>query len=297
MIDRQPVVIEVALNGGRAVTEHPAVPLTPIDVASEAARCYDAGATVAHIHARTIEGASSFDPAWYADAIRRIRAAAPGMLISITSLRPAGFAADLVLDALRTLAADSATRPDLISVNLGHTVQWDREGGRTIHFPNDYEDVVHLLELCAELGVWPELGVMDLGYISNAVLLRNAGVLPDDPWFLLELDSPGYGDGMQVAPATQENYDFLSATLAEHVPGARWAAHGNEVATYAVLERALSDGAHVRVGLEDAIVLPDGSPGEGNADQVRWAVFAVSTHGRRLATPSETRRVIGIGTN
>jgi 3-keto-5-aminohexanoate cleavage enzyme len=294
--ERRPVVIEVALNGGRGVTEHSAVPLTTTDIAAEAARCFDAGATVAHIHARTIEGAASLDPAWYADAARRIRAAAPGMLISITTLRPAGFTVDTVIETLQTLSMESAL-PDLISVNLGHTVLWDRELRRTVHFPNDFEDVIRLLELSAQLGVVPELGVMDIGFISNAVLLRDEGLIPTNPWFLLELDSPGFGQGLQVAPSTRVNYDFLSLTLADQFPEARWAAHGFDVSTYPVLERALAHGAHVRVGLEDAIVLPDGSPGDGNVDQVRWAVTAANILGRRPATPVETRRVIGLATN
>jgi uncharacterized protein (DUF849 family) len=288
-----PAVIEVALNGGRSPREHPAVPLTPHDVFTDAARCFDAGATVAHIHARAVSGEATFDANWYAEATLGIRAAAPGMLVSITSLRPDGVDVSVMLDLLRELGDRNAS-PDLMSINLGHSVLWDRELHTTIHYPNNYEDVLQLLEVCVAVGVKPELGLMDLGYISNMELLHRDGQIPSDPWFLVELDSPGYGLGMQVAPATTRNYDVLSETLTELLPEARWAAHGHGPATYPILERALETGAHVRVGLEDTIVLPDGTQGSGNLDQVRWATAAAESHGRRPATAAQARAIIGL---
>ena len=84
---------------------------------------------------------------------------------------------------------------------------------------------------------------MDLGFVANAVALRDDGLLPERPWFLIELDSPAYDAGVQVAPSTVANYDALAAPLRQHFPTARWAAHGQGVAGYAVIERALADGA------------------------------------------------------
>jgi len=298
MIPSDAVVIEAALNGGRDRAEHPAVPLAPEEVAAEARRSAEAGAAVVHFHARTVDGGWSADPTWYGAAIRLIRVAAPDVLVSITSLRPAGVPVAAYLDLLSGLAADDATRPDLISVNLGHLVAWGRDAAgaaTTVHFPNDYADVAALLAACRAHGVVPELGVMDTGFVSNAVALRDDGVLPDRAWFLLELDSPGYGGGAQVAPATVANYDSLSRVLGEQFPHAAWAAHGAGVATYAMVARAIEDGAHVRVGFEDAIVLVDGTRAPGNAAMVDWAVAAARERGRRPATPAETRAMLGIG--
>ena len=134
---------------------------------------------------------------------------------------------------------------------------------------------------------------MDLGFVSNAVALRDDGVLPARPWFLIELDSPAYGSGVQVAPSTVANYDALAAPLRQHFPAARWAAHGQGVAGYAVIERALADGAHVRVGFEDAIHLPDGRLARSNAELVRWAVAAAQKAGRTPATIEEARLITG----
>lgn len=285
-----PVVIEVALNGGRRRDEHPDVPLTPAEVAADAVACLAAGATVAHIHARAIDGGWSADPAWYAEAIGEIRARAPGMIVSLTSLRPEGQPVERVTDMLDQLAADAATRPDAISVNLGHIVSWDPvgDGRRTVHYPNTYDDVVAVLRTCRRHGIVPELGIMDLGFVSNAVALDEDGELPERPWFLVELDSPRSGSGTQVAPATVESYAAVASALGSSFPAARWAAHGSGPGTFAVVEAALAAGHHARVGLEDTVDGPDGCP-MGNVDQVRWAVEAATRAGRRVATIAQAR--------
>ncbi len=294
------VVIEAALNGGRNRAENEAVPYTAAELAAEAKRCADEGATVFHVHARAENGGWTVDPARYAQVVRDLREAVPHGLLSITSIRPAGTRVREILDLLAALAGDPATKPDLISVNLGHIVTWDvviadPVRRRTTHFPNAHEDITRLLEACTAHGIRPELGVMDLGFVANAVVLRDDGVLPAQAWFLIELDSPAYGSGVQVAPSTVANYDALVTPLREHFPASRWAAHGQGVAGYAVIERALADGAHVRVGFEDAIHLPDGRLARSNAELVKWAVEAVHKVGRTLATVEEARVITDCG--
>lgn len=294
------VVIEAALNGARSRAEQPAVPETPAAVAAEARRCADAGATVIHVHARGEAGGWSADPVGYADALRRVRAAVPAALVGITSIRPAGVPIETVLDLLASLATDSLTRPALVSVNLGHIALWEATPPgfptrrRTMHFPNDYEDVAALLDACAVHGIVPELGVMDLGFVGNAVALRDDGLLPARPWFLVELDSPAYGTGPQVAPSTIANYDALAAPLRDHLPRAGWAAHGQGVPGFTVLRHALAAGAHVRVGFEDSARMPDGAVARSNADLVAWAVAAAKDVGRSPTSAAETRTVLDL---
>ncbi len=298
MSGRDRVVVEVALNGSRTRQEQPNVPYTPEEVASEVSRCAAAGATIFHIHARADDGGWSADPTWYAEAHRRIRAAVPDALISVTSIRPAGVAVSAIVDLLGALAAEPATRADLMSINLGHIVTWQapdtktRER-RTVHYPNAHDEIVALLAACEAHEVVPELGVMDLGFVSNAVVIRDEGRLPERPWFLVELDGAEYGDGVQVAPSTVANYEALAAPLRASFPGASWAAHGQRNAGYAILRRALEDGSHVRVGFEDAIHLPDGRLAGSNADLVAWVVNEARARGRAPATPEETRTEVG----
>ena len=292
------VVIEAALNGGRDRVENEAVPITADELAAEARRCADAGATVFHIHARADDGGWTADPARYAEVMRGLRVAVPRGLVSITSIRPEWVGGKEILELLVALAADPATKPELISINLGHIVAWEPVTSgpvrrRTIHYPNAYDDITRLLAASAAHGIRPELGVMDLGFVSNAVTLRDDGRLPERPWFLIELDSPAYGAGVQVSPSTVANYKALVAPMEEHFPKSRWAVHGQGVAGYGVIQGALADGSHIRVGFEDAIHLPDGRLARSNAELVTWAVDAARDMGRTPATFEEARVITG----
>lgn len=292
------IIIEAALNGGRSRREHPAVPCSPKEVTTDAEECRQAGASVVHIHAQTPDGSWLADSAWYAEACRRIRALVPDLLISITSIRPDTTSVDDIVDMVLTLSNDVQTKPDLVSVNLGHLTQWivsEHPGASrtTVHFPNSYEDIARVLRACEEHQIVPEFGIMDLGFLSNAVTLYEDGLLGDPQWFLIELDSPEYGSGAQVAPSWGEHYDLFAGLLRAHFPDASWAAHGAGEASFDIVRRAIADSAHVRVGIEDAVRLPSAGHASSNAEQVAWAAREARAAGRRPATPSEARAILG----
>ena len=69
-MNRDKVVLSCALTGAVTTKKHcPAIPYTPVEIAEEALRAYEAGAAIVHVHARTDEGA----PTWEADTFRRIK--------------------------------------------------------------------------------------------------------------------------------------------------------------------------------------------------------------------------------
>jgi len=62
----QPVVVTVAPTGPLTTREqHPQVPLTPAEIGVAVAEAAEAGAAVAHIHARDEEGKPTADPSVY----------------------------------------------------------------------------------------------------------------------------------------------------------------------------------------------------------------------------------------
>src|SRR6478735_6915038 len=78
-------IITVALNGGMQQDRDGAViPKQPEEIGEAAARCWEAGASVVHVHARDPEGKNSGDKAIYAKIIREIRARSP-ILIQTTN--------------------------------------------------------------------------------------------------------------------------------------------------------------------------------------------------------------------
>ncbi len=90
---------------------------------------------------------------------------------------------------------------------------------------------------------------------------------------LVEPDDPAPEQAVRRAAA-------IDALVAHHAPELPRLHHGYGAATWAVLEAALAAGHDVRVGLEDTLVLPDGSPARDNADLVATAAaLAARTRG------------------
>src|SRR3989338_9574784 len=75
------VIVTCALTGVLARKEQcPGIPYSPVEIAEEARRAYDAGATVVHIHARTPDGGPSWEPAVFGEIKREIQQRCPVIL-------------------------------------------------------------------------------------------------------------------------------------------------------------------------------------------------------------------------
>jgi uncharacterized protein (DUF849 family) len=103
-------------------------------------------------------------------------------------------------------------------------------------------------------------------------LLLASGLAPRAERLLVEVDG---AEGEQLATAAA--IDGLLDAAAVATPRFH---HGSDAATWAVLARALDAGHHLRVGLEDTLVLPDGSVAAGNGELVAAAVALARAHGR-----------------
>ena len=85
MLAGNKVIVTVALNGGmQQDREGAVVPKQPNEIGEAAARCYEAGAAMVHVHARGPDGKNSGDKAIYAEIIKEIRARSP-ILIQTTN--------------------------------------------------------------------------------------------------------------------------------------------------------------------------------------------------------------------
>jgi uncharacterized protein (DUF849 family) len=77
-------------------------------------------------------------------------------------------------------------------------------------------------------------------------------------------------------------------------PGSEWEVIGISRCQWRMLATALVLGGNVRVGLEDNLYLPNGSPARSNGDLVEVAARMVRDVGRRPATIDEARTILGI---
>src|SRR5215467_5824953 len=87
MPDQNRVAIAVAPNGGRRTkADHPALPITPDELADVAAASLEAGAAMIHVHVRDRDGCHLLDAEAYRAVIAAIRASVGDRLVlQITS--------------------------------------------------------------------------------------------------------------------------------------------------------------------------------------------------------------------
>ena len=235
------LIIKACLNGLRGREDNPNVPWTPREVAAEALRCAEAGATAVHFHARGPDGAILYDPAWYTETDRLIRAQSK-IVLNHTTARLPDAPIEAVLDTLR----DTPEPVDAVSLNPGQIVfhMPPVQGSRkTLSLPNSYNEVVQIASLCRERGIVAEPTALDSGFLSNIAMLVEDGVIASPRQLLLEF-SGRFGDGMQIMPGTPHAYRFMTDCVRELFPEAIWVAHGIEASAFTIAELAIRDGAH-----------------------------------------------------
>ncbi|WP_424137792.1 3-keto-5-aminohexanoate cleavage protein [Roseomonas chloroacetimidivorans] len=226
--------IQACLNGARPPDFHPALPLTPDELARDAAACVAAGAIALHLHPRGAELYESLEPRVIEASMRAVRAAAPGIPISVSTA--AWIAAD---DALRrrqvvAWAGLGTARPDEASVNLCE------------------DDAPAVIEALLASGIGVEAGLSSLEDADRLIAL---GIAPRCRRFLVEIPEE---EGPDLAEAILKRLDGIA-------PGVERQIHGEDASAWPLFRLAVERGAMARLGLEDIGLLPDGSPADGNA--------------------------------
>jgi uncharacterized protein (DUF849 family) len=211
----------------------PHVPVTPAGLARAAAGAVAAGAEAVHLHPRAPSGAESLDAADVGAAVAAVRPAGVPVGVS-TGLWITGG------DARRRLAlvegwAGLADRPDFASVNVGE---------------HGYDDLVQAL---AAMGIGVEAGVWAPDEAGRAGAVDR---------ILVEIIGTPAGAAVGAAGAILQRLDGAVPVLL----------HGEEDACWPLVAHAGRLGLPTRIGLEDTLTLPDGSPAPDNAALVRAAI-------------------------
>jgi len=169
------VVITCAVTGVLASrAQNAGIPYTPVEIAEECRRAYDAGAAVVHIHARTDDGQPTFDPAVFAAIKREVRARCPIILNFSTGT--------LLDDVSQQVAYIRESRPEIAALNMG-TMNYSKYSPKRksfafdMVFSNTYAKIIQLLEAMNEAGVKPELECFDTGHTHGTWPLVDMGVL------------------------------------------------------------------------------------------------------------------------
>lgn len=278
------VILSAALTGAITTREQcPAIPYTPQEIADEAARAYDAGASIVHIHARTDEGY----PDWRVETFAAIKAAVRERCSDVIinfSTGAVGIARD------ERIAHIQSVRPEVAALNMGsmNYAIYSANKKRFYHdhvFANPFSDIMFFLEAMNASGVRPELECFDTGHIGNTAPLIDLGLLRPPYQFSFIMGVLG------GIPATAENLANQKRNLPE---GAHWQVIGIQRQQWQMVAAALTLGGSIRVGLEDNFYLPDGSMARSNGELVEAAARLVRQLGRTVASATEARTILGL---
>ena len=271
-----PIVVAVAITGSvPRKKDNPAVPVTPAEQVESTHAAFEAGASLVHIHVRNQDESSSSDPALFAQVQAGIRKHCPGMIVQFST---GGRGRD---PAARGNALE--LRPDMASLSTG-SVNFP-----TIVYENGAALVTDLATRMQAFGVLPEIELFDLSHIHGARRLIDAGLMNERPHVQVVM-------GVKNAlPAEAHLLDLMLGEIRRVLPKATWTAAGIGVNQARVLDWVLERGGDgVRTGLEDNIRVSRDRLAASNAELVSLACEAVARHGRRPATPTEARALLGL---
>jgi 3-keto-5-aminohexanoate cleavage enzyme len=275
----QPLILTCAITGAETTRERqPALPITPAEQAQAAREAVEAGASIIHLHVREDDGRPSQRIERFEESIRAIRAAAPGVIIQISTGGAVG-------ESLENRARPLALRPEMASLNLG-TMNFGDDV-----FMNHPRDIRGLASRMKELGVVPELEIYEAGMLEAALRLARDGVLPRPLHFQFVLGVPG---GMSGDLRNLVHLASLLPTSGELAQGMSWGVAGIGRYQLPLAVHALALGGHVRVGLEDNIWYRKGELAQSNAQLVARVARISREMGREVASCDRAREILGV---
>ena len=275
------VVITAALTGVLATREQcPAIPYTPIEIAEEAKRAAEAGASIVHIHARNPEGGPEWRVETFAEILSEVRARSD--VIVNFSTGAIGIPPEQRIAHIRDL------RPEIGALNMGsmNYAIYSAKKKAFYHdhvFANPFKDIQFFLEAMNSAGVRPELECFDTGHIANTAPLIDMGVLKPPYQFSLIMGVLG------GIPGTTRHLTNQVDTLP---PESHWQVIGIGLNQWALVAAAIAMGGNARVGLEDNFYVEEGKMAKSNGELVQKAARLVHDLGRDVATVDEARKIL-----
>lgn len=270
---RQRAIIVAPTGARRTKADHPAVPITPGDVAKTAAACREAGASAIHLHVRDGSDRHILDVAAYRAMTSAVKAEAGADFVCQTTTEAVGrYSPD------QQMALVDELRPEACSIALREIFAEDAPIGRVAEF---------LSRHCGA-GMGIQIILYDDADVRHLVALKHRGVIPDRlraALFVLgRYADPTPSEPRAILPFLNDFPSDMTFTVC---------AFGPRETACALTAAGL--GGHSRVGFENNLSLPSGDRAPDNAALVRSVADSLPAMGLSPAGPDAARRILGCG--
>ena len=265
------LIITAAICGAEVTKEmNPAVPYTVEEIAMEAKRAYDAGASIIHLHVRYDDGTPTQDRDRFDACFSEIDRLCQDVIILPSTGGAVGMSAEERLQPTELM-------PEIATLDCG-----------TCNFGDEvFENTIPMLKVFCETmlenSIKPECEVFEKGHIDTALYLAKNGYIDAPMHFNFVLGVPG------AANADIRTLSFFADSLPV---GSTWCATGIGRSEFNLAAAAITMGGHVRVGFEDNLFIEKGVLASSNAELVEKVVTLAKTLGREIASTEEARRIL-----
>ena len=276
----------------------------------KAVDCYNAGATVLHLHVRELDGKGSKRLSKFNELIAGVRAAVPDMIIQVggsISFAPEtdGAAAKWLSDDTRHMLAELSPKPDQVTVTVNTTqmnvtehMSVDDIAGTSLAEPENnraYREMIvpagpgwveeHVKRLTAA-GIQSAFQFYNINSYETVERMMRRGAYMGP----LVMNWVAISGGMD-APNIYNLANFLRA-----IPdGAVLTLESSMLNTLPINMMAIAMGLHVRCGIEDNLWTQDRKAKMSTVKQIEQLVRISREFGRDIATAQEARKICQIG--
>ena len=269
--DDTPFLIASAPNGARKTkADLPNIPITPAELAREAAKCKAAGAAMMHLHVRDDDQKHSIDVGRYREMLTEVRASVgDDMLLQVTSEAVGMYSAQDQMAMIRGLV------PEAVSIAVREIVPENAD----LHELRDF------FAFMREANILPQFILYAPGDAARFSQLVRDGVIPGEKLPVLYVLGR-YTEGQVSNPKDILPYLDASPFVSEWMLCA-FGAHENACAL-----TAAGLGGHARIGFENNHLLIDRSCAVDNAALIVQACEGAYLMGRSVATGDQARRIM-----
>ncbi|MCP5464405.1 MAG: 3-keto-5-aminohexanoate cleavage protein [Deltaproteobacteria bacterium] len=280
-------IITCALTGVLTNPEQHPVPVTPEQMADEAQRAVDAGASILHIHIRNQNQGMGHLPSWDAnDAEKVISAIKTKVGDVIINLSTGVLGKDISgpESCLRRIkpeiAACNAGTLNYLKIRANGDWAWP-----PMVFDNPVEKIQRFIDIMKDTNTRPEFECFDTGHVRCVNMFEKNGMAKNPSVNLVM----GVASGM---PLKATWLPLLREEMSSEQPWQVTAIGREDI--WPVHQKAAELGANLRTGLEDTFYLPDGSKATSNGELITALAQMAQDCGREIASVSEAREILNL---